>query len=143
MGGLFGAVIVDGMTLPSPLNTLQKNLLVLHHVAPETTSTGNWSVVPLSYKTLSGWSGSTLPIQPEYVDSTITDHYLINGAYQPFVTMSPGEMKRLDLVHCVAGPYRLELELWSGIGSGVPSQECSMYLIALDGVYLSEARQIT
>lgn len=83
-------------------------------------------------------------MNPTLKDPAVPDTYLVNGAYQPWVVIATGELRRFDLLHAAGSPYRLELELRTAIGAGAPATDrlCKLYLIALDGVYLPQPRPV-
>ena len=148
MGGMYGAFYVDlpdpVAQLPPPLNALATDLLVLSHLAMWTEELqGRSPRPPLDYMQVAALCGDGLPASPVYKDPAITDHYLVNGVFQPWVVLSTGEMRRFDLVHAAGAQYHLEVEMRTAIGAGDLSSHCKMYLIALDGVYLAAAREVT
>jgi hypothetical protein len=69
------------MLLPAPLDSMQSNLLVLHHFALWLESvSGNHTERPLlNYADLEALTGSDLPADPAFTDPAVTDHYLVNG----------------------------------------------------------------
>jgi FtsP/CotA-like multicopper oxidase with cupredoxin domain len=120
---------------------MQRKTLVFTHVMLESQSS-TVSLDPhaaLSYATLSSWTGSTLPINAVYTNSSIKDAWFVNGQYQPVNAMHPGEWQIFDMT-CSSGDRLLEIEIRTAIGRNYGSQACEMRLLALDGVYLSSTR---
>lgn len=62
-------------------------------------------------------------------NGTEENYYFTNGQYVPTITMDVNEKRILKMIHAVGGE-QMDLELKSGAG------ECSMTVIAWDGVYL-------
>ena len=147
MGGLFGAFYVDLpdplAQLPPPLNAVATDLLVLSHLAMWTEEVSSRSPrPPLDYMQVSQLCGDGLDVSPLFKDPAITDHYLVNQAFQPWAVLNTGEMRRFDLLHAAGSQYQLEIEMRTAIGAGEISARCKMYLIALDGVYLTTPRLV-
>lgn len=147
MGGLYGALYVDlpnpALQLPPPLNSISIDLMVLSHVSVWTEVVAATSPrPPLNYIKFQELCGDALNANPVYKDPAITDHYLVNQAFQPWVVISTGELRRFDLVHAAGSQYHLEIELRTSIAGGDIATRCQLFLIALDGIYLSVPRQI-
>ena len=147
MGGLFGALYVDMpdpfTQLPPPLNALSTDLLMLSHLAIWTDEYSDRSPrPPLDYMQVSQLCGDGLDVNPVFKDPAITDHYLVNQAFQPWAVLTTGEMRRFDLLHAAGSHYQLEIELRTAIGTGEVPSKCKMHLIALDGVYLAAPRLV-
>jgi FtsP/CotA-like multicopper oxidase with cupredoxin domain len=145
MGGLVGALIVqpkDSNTIPATLRAMKRKTLVFTHMMLDGDDSALDPFTCLSYSTLSTNTGSTLPIDPVYLNSSIKDAWFVNGQYQPTNSMSPGEWQIFDMV-AASGDRILELEIRTDIGRDRGASACNIRLLALDGVYLSAARSGT
>jgi hypothetical protein len=80
-----------------------------------------------SYHELSRDTGSTMDVNAELVDPTVQDMRLVNGQYQPVIQ---------DLKASVPVILRVVAALGGGLVTITPPQNCSMTIIAYDGVYL-------
>lgn len=74
-------------------------------------------------------------------DSAVDDVYLINGQYQPTLSMLPGEIKIFDLINAGSGGYLLELQIMDAVGAA-GSRVCMMQQVSADGVYFESPRTI-
>ncbi|EDQ88747.1 uncharacterized protein MONBRDRAFT_26023 [Monosiga brevicollis MX1] len=87
-----------------------------------------------SLATLRAFSSDALPLNmerrdPGYGYPIDGVYFLLNGQFQPVVTMQPGEYQRWRLVN---GAHQASLSL------SVPG--CTVWLLSMDGVYLSSPR---
>ena len=158
MGGLFGAIVVDPAPsyIPSLLSiiSLRQTQIVFSHIMLEEDPDAEMGkmlsevellATPWSVTQLSTAAGSALYINPTYNTSTnvtIRDAWFTNGQYQPAVEAASGESQVFDIV-AASGDRILELEIRSSILSNAPTNQCSMVLLALDGVYLTSSRVVT
>jgi len=139
-GGMLGALFVepaDSYTLPSPFdqlyadpasNTNQK-LLVLNHIRFDGIDEDFSAAF-----TLQDHAGLAGEYDPQTIDpnlsrtTSVDDFYLVNGQYQPTLTLVGDEVYVLRIVH--GGGYRyLDLELDDA------NSRCSMTLLSRDGVF--------
>ena len=121
---------------------MRRKLLLLSHVMMDNNDITPKKRLPSldnfatwSYSQLSQLTGSGMNQRVSYQDDSVRDVWLVNGQYQPTLTVSPGEWVVLDIV-CASGDRILEIELRTGIGSNSGTSACDRILLALDGVYL-------
>jgi FtsP/CotA-like multicopper oxidase with cupredoxin domain len=77
--------------------------------------------------------------------SELPDYYLVNGLFQPNITMLPGQFKLFRFVGGGTSAF-LELQIASGGGGGASGSSeaptaasCEMYIVAKDGIFVPEA----
>lgn len=144
MGGLAAALIIepsDSNDMPSELNAMTRNNVVLQHIFLDNVDGEEDSDAPFtswSYTHLNEDIGSTLPLDPIY-HSTIRDAWFTNGQFQPTHEMAPGEWQIFDIV-VASGDRIIELEIRTEIGIDNGNNACEVVLLGLDGVYLNTSR---
>jgi FtsP/CotA-like multicopper oxidase with cupredoxin domain len=93
---------------------------------------------------LSAASRSSLRIDPEFFASGPEDYVLVNGLYRPVLLLTADSPSILRMVHAHgAGPLLMSL---SGEGEGAGaggSRNCSLTILAWDGVYLEERLELS
>lgn len=135
MGGLLGGIIVDDV--PAGLKAIPEVIVVVHHLKFESANTQNCgNQFPIfdpfkvySVDEMAAEGKSDLVADPVFANPAIKEFLLVNGQYQPSLSMRPNEQKRLRIVIATGAetPY-LEFE-------GPPV--CTMAVIAFDGVYIT------
>jgi len=161
--GMVGALIVedDKLTMPASLGELKEVLVLFHEVAH---SNGHWpwpkeDVICYFCIDNFAWpAGDRLPMNKVYNDATRKQcgkepkfwpgtskdfaqttqpfdctYMLLNGEYMPEITMRPREWQRLRLVQSSHN---------SAMRLAFPP-DCELLLLAMDGLYLKEPRNIT
>lgn len=146
MGGLVGSIVIqpfDPFTLPGNLGLIKHNQLVFTyfqgHNSMISTDSNVISNDIWSYSRLSNEAGSTMPINPTYLNNNIHNAWFTNGQYQPTKSMQPGEWVIFDIV-AASGDRILEIEIRDDVGLSNGEQVCDMRLLSLDGIYLNQAR---
>jgi FtsP/CotA-like multicopper oxidase with cupredoxin domain len=135
--------------LPKTLSSIQRKILVLSHIMLEppnksipSVKGGAFSLVDeagkegfsnssLSFSYLSKAYGSALPVNASYKsEASPRDVWLVNGQYQPTLTLQPGEWRVLDIV--VASADRIvELEVRTAVGYGKGRLACDVSSLSL------------
>lgn len=140
MGGLAGALIVEphkAYALPpdvAPLYKQMERLLVLQHVSfggdTVNTSVGftMMDYPSVSYKYASAPEAyESLPPTPWFYTGN-RDFYVVNGQFQPSISIQPDDVSLLKFVHAAATRF-VELELVDPFGW------CQWVVVARDGVF--------
>lgn len=139
LSGLVGALIVqpsESFPVPSSLSNIPSHLMVMTHLPLcSCADSGNQ---PFNISDIQHLRNSTKDISildPIVTNSdNITDVYLVNGLYQPNLTIVQGEWNRFELINAVGDSF-LEIEVLNTTQDG-PTTGCQMLLFALDGVFL-------
>ncbi|KAI8611866.1 hypothetical protein BC830DRAFT_624492 [Chytriomyces sp. MP71] len=146
MGGLIGAIYVrptDAAVVASSalqyLNNLQRYTIVAHHFAMTSINSNDDPFTVRTYQYLSDQTGSTLPINAVFTDSTVQDVYMVNGQFQPQLAMTTGVQVVLDIVNAV-GDVIIELDIRDTPQASRVSSNCQLVQIASDGVYFQAIR---
>ena len=115
-GGAAAAVIVEDPVgfLPSPVEDAKDILLLSQEINPRESS----EVVSIS-------QGSNLLNSDTTSDNRVI---VVNGQVRPSIPINAGEWNRLRIIN--AG--------WAGDGYELTIQGCEMYLLAKDGIYISD-----
>lgn len=145
MGGLYGGIYVEPSNandIPAALQAYTRVLLIFSHFSTASANPTDDPFMVRTYETLSTLTGNTLSINPEYTNSSYKDIYFTNGQFQPYYSMTTGEGVVFDMLNAV-GDHVLEIELRTGLNGTGSTSSCSMYVIALDGVYLNATRAVT
>jgi len=140
---LFGAIIVDpssDINMPQELLTWTHVVLEFQHFATKSINTHSDPFTVRTYTDLIRLSGDKLNPNFSFINQNVQDIYYVNGQFQPIYKMQAGTNIIFDMVNAV-GDHTIEIEIRSQIGGG--STACTMNLLAIDGVYLSSARQVT
>lgn len=127
LNGLLGAIVIeDDATVPTWLQDMQEQVVVLHYMnLGDLEDVHEQISSPYALNLERGFSGD--------------EFYLCNGAYLPTIDLTANEWLRLRLVHA-SHDANLVLELAS-IGSG--SSACEMWLLATDGIALDNPRSVS
>jgi FtsP/CotA-like multicopper oxidase with cupredoxin domain len=146
MGGLAGALLVSHDTtgplgaLPADIAALYGTdglggtLCVMNHLFFSGGSVGNDAfdlpdLEQVIAATQSADTGAAFATNAAFTDNALKDAYVVNGQYQPTVTLAAGKVTLLRFIH-TAGARILSLEL-----AGTGASACTMQLIARDGVF--------
>ncbi|KAJ3244248.1 hypothetical protein HDU77_009984 [Chytriomyces hyalinus] len=148
MGGLVGAIYVrpteaavKKSTALTYLASLERHVLVGQHFAMESINTNTDPFTVRTYEYLSSLLKSQVPINAEYVNSSVKDIYFINGQFQPKLAMMPGTPVVLDIVNAV-GDVIIELDIRDSPQASSVSSSCSLVQIASDGIYFTSVRTL-
>ncbi|KAJ3244958.1 hypothetical protein HDU78_010131 [Chytriomyces hyalinus] len=148
MGGLVGAIYVrpteaavKESTALTYLAGLERHVLVGQHFAMESINTNTDPFTVRTYEYLSSLLKSQVPINAEYVNSSVKDIYFINGQFQPKLAMMPGTPVVLDIVNAV-GDVVIELDIRDSPQASSVSSSCSLVQIASDGIYFTSVRTL-
>ena len=165
MSGMLGAILVQPLNSSalSPEYTAmvtQRTVLVLTHVMLGRNAVENPSVqwdsggaggtgspsapagpsdLTASLPQLSALASSTLNIADGSSTSPIRDFWLVNGQFQPIVSLRPMAFSLLDIA-CGSLYRLLELEVRSAMRKA--QDPCSMQLLAQDGIFLERPRDV-
>lgn len=161
--GMVGAFIVDddNATMPAALKNMRERVIVMHEVSHSNTGILQHHEDVICYFCIDNFawpSGDRLDMGKEFVDPAFKkcgheptfwpgtkkdfaqttqpfdcEYMLLNGEYQPDITMQPGEWQRLRIVQSSHN---------SAMRLGFPL-ECQAMLVAMDGLYLATPRNIT
>lgn len=71
----------------------------------------------------------------------LSDAWLVNGQYQPTLSVQPRSWLVLDLL-ALSSSRLLEIEVRTALGYGQGQQACDMLLLSLGGSYLSAPRRV-
>ncbi|KAJ3232953.1 hypothetical protein HDU78_006731 [Chytriomyces hyalinus] len=149
MGGLVGAIYVrpteaavKKSTALTYLASLERHVLVAQHFAMESINSDTDDTFTVrTYEYLSSLLKSQVPINAEYVNSSVKDIYFINGQFQPKLAMMPGTPVVLDIVNAV-GDVVIELDIRDSPQASSVSSSCSLVQIASDGIYFTSAKTL-
>jgi FtsP/CotA-like multicopper oxidase with cupredoxin domain len=166
MGGLVGALIIkpaesELKKIPESFLSLPRYLCLLTHIMLEKNEENieiyqdSIFASSLSHSTLARETKSAMSLNISYEEAIIKDAWFTNGLYQPSLTVNANEYFILDLI-VASGDRFVEIEVrnYSFDGRVRPicnddsdrahcdERVCNMSLIALDGVYLSDARSL-
>jgi FtsP/CotA-like multicopper oxidase with cupredoxin domain len=142
MGGLYGAIIVDpsdNIQIPSELTSWTRILLQFSHFSTSRTNTLNDPFTVRTYLNLVSIIGDKVTPNPTYTNSNYQDIFFTNGQFQPSYDMQTLTNVIFDMVNS-SGDHVLEIQIMTGVNSG--NLGCSMTLLALDGVYLTNPRSV-
>lgn len=87
------------------------------------------------WATASNGGTSTLNLNLQNPFNIARNVLVVNGQYKPTLDIQPGEIKRIRMLNALSTD-----SLYIGFPSGAP---CTMTVLALDGVYLSNPREET
>jgi FtsP/CotA-like multicopper oxidase with cupredoxin domain len=129
MGGLAGALIVDNPEgwLPEEYASLVWHTAVLQVIRADAAKAG---FLATSYEI--GNLVNPDFDQCEFQYSTSDSIYVVNGIYQPKVSMEVGEYRVFRLVHAIADVFALEIVMSD-------QEACSIWTLSKDGVYFDKA----
>ena len=136
-GGMAGVLIVEhrdnSSSVPAALTAMKQELMLLQHLCFH--NRGKWqdSTPYLNHLNVVKYSGDKIDPDPHYLfPEQPPSYYLVNGIYQPNITMQPGEFRLFRLVGAGTSVF-LELQLLASVAS---QQACDIYVIAKDGIYV-------
>eukprot|EP00656_Telonema_subtile_P024985 TRINITY_DN27123_c0_g1_i1.p1 TRINITY_DN27123_c0_g1~~TRINITY_DN27123_c0_g1_i1.p1 ORF type:complete len:512 (-),score=96.87 TRINITY_DN27123_c0_g1_i1:34-1569(-) len=138
-GGMAGTLIVDPLdndSLPVELAAMKEEILLLQHLCFHNRGKYQDSTPYLNHLNVVKYSGDLVAPEPSFkFPDQVPSYYLVNGQFQPNITMQPGEFRRLRLI---GGGTSVFLEL--RLTPEHPNQTaCDIYVIAKDGVYVEQA----
>jgi len=161
--GMVGALIVDDdeARLPPAIKAMRERVIVMHEVYHSNTHWPFGTEDVICYFCIDNFawpSGDRLNMAKQVVDPALKqcgkmpafwpgtkhdlaqttqpldcEYMLLNGEYQPDITMRPGEWQRLRIVQSSAN---------SAMRLGFPP-ECEVLLLAMDGLYMKSPRNIS
>lgn len=154
MGGLVGAIVMLPNTpdsssfLPGDLGTADTVMMLLNHlkfdpINDHPTSRGDGlsqQFKTWSFSLIDELSRGLMPPDPVFETPDLQDIYTVNGQYQPFLGMRPGELKVFEVINAGSGGHMLELSIRDGVNEGA-ADVCDWWIISSDGVYLETPRR--
>lgn len=132
-GGMAGALIIedDPLSLDPNLAVMEEVIMVFQHFIFQPTIVEHMGEIMVhnhdNLIMVSSMSCSDMDMDFQTNETNLT-WYLINGQWQPTLSMRPREFKRFRMINA-GGSEILEII--------IDSSECEMYVLAMDGAYLS------
>eukprot|EP00164_Ancoracysta_twista_P002674 GFYU01003557.1.p1 GENE.GFYU01003557.1~~GFYU01003557.1.p1 ORF type:complete len:774 (-),score=245.48 GFYU01003557.1:166-2487(-) len=141
MTGMVGGIIVDvplHYAIDPSYTAMKAHHMVLTHVSLCTCNPTNDPFRIIDVQELRSLSSDSSALSATVGSEGISDVYLVNGQWQPKLSINQGEWNRFDLCNAVGDTY-IEVEIRDTVKydkTAQASSVCSMTLLALDGVFL-------
>ncbi len=141
-GGMAGALVVGPadpvsyFKLSPALFAMEEEILLLQHLCFHNDGKYQSSTPYINHLNVVAYGLDNIPPNPKYkFPNEAPDYYMVNGKFQPNITMAPGEFKLFRLIGAGTNAF-LELQI---VDSSSGKHSCDIYVVAKDGIYVPSA----
>ena len=136
-GGMAGALIIEPeKELPSALAAMDEDVLLLQHLCFYNDGRYATSSPYVNHLNVIKYSLDNMLPEPVYSNrSEVPDYILVNGEYEPTLSLRPGEFRRLRIVGAGTSAF-LELHLVAAAGAATAAPPCELLVLAKDGIWV-------